>query len=439
MTLRPRTTLLLATFTLLACKPAPGEAPAAAAPKAPAPSPRALDPAALEGLALTAPPATAGRVAQQLSKAQDNTRANPTKADLWVMLAEGWIRVARETQDTQYYAHARAAVDTALDRDPKHGLALGVKAMTELHDHRFAEARDLAKKAVELLPADPLSYGVLADALLELGDAEEAERVTQTLMDLKPGLAAYSRTAHFKWLRGDISGAREAARLAIEASPPGEAAAFSLCDAANMFFQLGDLEGAAEGYKMALGRMGNYPTALVGQARVAMAQGRYPDAVKDLETALSVSPGAEAAWLLGDALTLSGATAAAEAAYARMEALGRTDGRVMAHYLAQKNVRLEEAWALVERELKGRGDITTHDVAAWVLHRQGRHAEALEHITRARRLGTLEARLMFHEGAIRMAAGQPAGRALVEEALKRNPGFDVMAAREARALLAARK
>jgi hypothetical protein len=46
---------------------------------------------------------------------------------------------------------------------------------------------------------------------------------------------------------------------------------------------------------------------------------------------------------------------------------------------------------------------------------------------------------MFHEGAIRMAAGQPAGRALVEDALKRNPGFDVMAAREARALLAARK
>ena len=57
-------------------------------------------------------------------------------------------------------------------------------------------------------------------------------------------------------------------------------------------------------------------------------------------------------------------------------------------------------------------------------------------IARARRLGTLDARLMFHEGAIRLAAGETkVGTDLITAALKRNPAFDASGVREARALL----
>jgi len=55
---------------------------------------------------------------------------------------------------------------------------------------------------------------------------------------------------------------------------------------------------------------------------------------------------------------------------------------------------------------------------------------------RANRLGTQDARLLFHAGAIRIAAGDDrAGRRLVRQALDLNPHFDWAGAAEAQALL----
>ena len=125
---------------------------------------------ALRALALSPPPKSAERFAQQLEKVQANVTANPGTADLWVMLAEGWVRVARETMDAQYYVHARAAVDAALGLQPQHGLALGVKAMVELQDHHFSDARDLATRATQVLPEDPLAYDFALSHLGILGD-----------------------------------------------------------------------------------------------------------------------------------------------------------------------------------------------------------------------------------------------------------------------------
>ena len=44
--------------------------------------------------------------------------------------------------------------------------------------------------------------------------------------------------------------------------------------------------------------------------------------------------------------------------------------------------------------------------------------------------------MLYHAGAIRLAGGDPAGRALVEQALALNPEFDLSGAAEARMLLA---
>ncbi len=285
------------------------------------------------------------------------------------------------------------------------GIGEGRLDASKLRDAAASFARAAARHA-------NLATG-LADVASGVAPEVAAEAVTEKLMDLKPGLAAYTRASHLRWLRGDVDGARNVARLAIESAPPGEAAAFALCDAADMFFHLGDVDGAAEGYRMALQRLGDYPRALLGQARVALAQDKPAEALAPLGRALEVSPSAEAAWLLGDAHSLLKDAKAAQEAYARVEVLGRSDARTLAHYLAQSNQKLDHAWMLMERELKGRGDIHTLDVAAWVLHRQGKHKEALEHITRARRLGTREPRLQFHEGAIRLGLGDATGVGMI--------------------------
>jgi hypothetical protein len=56
---------------------------------------------------------------------------------------------------------------------------------------------------------------------------------------------------------------------------------------------------------------------------------------------------------------------------------------------------------------------------------------------RAMRLGTRDARLLYHAGAIAIAAGDPVrGRRQIADALALNPGFDLTGSAEARRLLA---
>ena len=96
---------------------------------------------------------------------------------------------------------------------------------------------------------------------------------------------------------------------------------------------------------------------------------------------------------------------------------------------------------VIEGELEVRGGIDAHDAHAWVLYRLGRFDEARAASDRATRLGTKDALLLFHAGAIRLArggdAGKEKGRALIEEALALNPGFDPAGACEARQIIAA--
>jgi len=90
-------------------------------------------------------------------------------------------------------------------------------------------------------------------------------------------------------------------------------------------------------------------------------------------------------------------------------------------------------------ERKSRDDQYTEDAIAWALYRKGRLNEALAASERANRLGTRDARLWFHRGAILVASGQvEPGRELVRKALALNPHFDRSGEAEARQLLDAR-
>ena len=84
-------------------------------------------------------------------------------------------------------------------------------------------------------------------------------------------------------------------------------------------------------------------------------------------------------------------------------------------------------------------DILTCDTLAWALYRNGRTNEAWEWSKSARRLGTKDARLLYH--AARIAEALPGrareARELMRQALAINPHFDVLDAPKAR-LAAAR-
>jgi tetratricopeptide (TPR) repeat protein len=369
------------------------------------------------------------------------TTKNPKKADPWINLGNAWIQKARASYDPGYYLNAEACADICLSMDENDKLALGLKSVVALNQHRFAEAKRIAGRILELDSEQPLAYGSLCDAAFELGDLELAAKSAQRMLDIKPNLPSYSRVAMLAWYYGKTADTKRLSALAIDAGrdpKDPEPQAWQLVQTALYFWHEGDYEGADAGCDQALVLVAEYPPALVCKARVALAKDDPKRAAGYLRSAHQHSPLVETAWLLSEAEEAAGDAAAAAKAREAAEKDGKkTDPLTLSRFWSTRNEHTDEALALVEEELKTRGGVMTKDAHAWALYRAGKIPEAKVAIAEATKYGTPDARLYYHAGAIRMAAGETKeGRALVEKALKLKPAFDVRAAKEARALLA---
>jgi len=242
------------------------------------------------------------------------------------------------------------------------------------------------------------------------------------------------------WLRGERNQALDTYRLAIESArdpTDPEPRCWVMVQAAYVFWHQADYDGADAGFQRALESCTDYAPALVGRGRVALARGDAKRAVELLTKAWAKSPETETAWRLGDALAASGDGPGAERLYARVVGEGATrDPRTTALFLTTKQREPALALRLAEEEMRRRPNAYTVDVLAWALHRAGRSSEAKSAAERALGLGTKDATLLYHSGAIRIAIGDArGGSALVREALELNPHFDPTAAPEARTLL----
>ncbi len=363
---------------------------------------------------------------------------NPAKAENWIELGNAWVRKARDSATPAYYRIADACAEVALGLSPHNRLALDLRGLALMNDHRFEEARRLEQSIVDVEPSDAMAWGTLSDALLELGRTGEAAQAMQRMMDLKPNLPSYSRAAHILWLRGDVAGAKEAVRLAIDAGADSrdlEPRAWVIVQAAQIFWNEGDLDGAEAGYDRALQDVADFAPALAGKGQVALARGDARAAVRLLLAAYRRSPLVSTLWLLGDARLAAGDTQSAEEVYQRIGRQGGNDPRTLALFLATKDRERERALQLAEAERTVRDDQYTEDAWAWALYRADRLAEARAASDRATQLGTRDAKLLYHAGAIRLAAGEAQGRKLVLRALALNPHFDLTGASEARRLL----
>ncbi len=131
--------------------------------------------------------------------------------------------------------------------DPRTMTALGVLALAR-HDFDDALRLGLAAHASDPFSADPLA--VVVDAEVELGEYEAAANHLQQMLDLRPGLAALSRTSYLRELHGDLEGAIEAmeqARLAGSGSVFDVALVTAL--SGNLMLLKGDLESGGDGVR----------------------------------------------------------------------------------------------------------------------------------------------------------------------------------------------
>ncbi|MBK8252966.1 MAG: tetratricopeptide repeat protein [Polyangiaceae bacterium] len=363
--------------------------------------------------------------------------------DTWILLGRAWIRKARESADPGYYLNAKACADIVLDFAPGNLLAKNLHGQVLLNDHKFVEARDIAEQVLAKDSEDVTALGTLSDAQLELGRYTEAIAAADKMVELKPSLPSYARSSYLAWLSGDVKTALKSAQFAAESGrDPNfvEPRVWVLVQAAHIFWHKGDIDGAEAGYALALKELTEYPPALVGMSKVAMAKGEYKRAVDLLERAHRQSPLVETAWRLGDARAAAGDNAGAAEAYTTVVRDGRkSDPRTLAQFYAVKNRDTEEAYTLIQQEMKERPGIYTLDALAWVLYRQGNYTEARTAIDKATALGTKDAQLLYHAGAVRIAQGErSAGEKWVRDALALNPHFDPTGAPEAKEMLANR-
>jgi tetratricopeptide (TPR) repeat protein len=382
--------------------------------------------------------------AETIARLEEENRAQPGDADVLVSLGFAYQVRWRESADASYLPRSESALRGALRTRPNDPNAvLGLGSLTLIR-HEFREALRLGSRAKRLLPGSARPYGVMGDALVELGRYEEAFAAFDRMVSLRPNLASYARVAYARELTGDLEGALEAMRLAHEAAGgEPEPTAWSLVELSKLELTLGRRAQARRHARQALEIFPGYPTARYELARVEIASGRPHAATRAAREAAEAVPTTAAVGLLADLLERSGRTQDARRQRATIqvvERLLRANGvRVdleSAVYRADLGSAAAATVALARRARSERPSIYGDDALAWALARAGRCDEALAWSSRSLRLGTKDPLLFFHRGYAEGCAGNPAAkRVWYERALALNPEFSVRWAPVARAAL----
>jgi tetratricopeptide (TPR) repeat protein len=346
----------------------------------------------------------------EIRRLQEQVRSGRNPEATLEQLGWEFVRKARESFDPGYYKLAEECALAMARTNGESEAAMLLRGHVLDSLHRFKEAETLARQLVERRGRG-FDYGLLGDALMEQGRLDEAVAAYQQMMNLRPDLHAYARAAHVRWLKGDLEGAIEAMSLAAGAATPhdAESAAWVNTRLANYEFQAGHAELTAQLCDIALAFQTNYPPALLLRGKMLLAANHCSEAAGLLRTAAALNPLPEYQWALADALRESGRESEALEVETLLRQRGlASDPRTLALFLATRREAPETALRLGREELAARGDVFTHDAAAWALLSAGQVSEAQAEMSRALAEGTQDARLFFHAAVVAARSGNEA-------------------------------
>ncbi|MGW4208950.1 tetratricopeptide repeat protein [Lentzea sp. NPDC004789] len=320
-------------------------------------SPQAATPAATQTSSLQ-------RTAESL---QAKLRRTPNDAASWARLGATHVELARVTFDAQHYVRAERALTESLRLKPEgNGEAFIGRGALANARHDFAAARDWGQRAVAALPDSAPAQGVLVDALTQLGDDTGASAALQRMLDLRPGVASFTRAAYHFELHGRVDDAREALNRALESAASPEEEEFCR-------FHLDELKGrtdeeALEVYRGLVAKVPS-PEYLVKYGRALDRTGKPQEARAQYDLALQ-----------------------------QLRALGGDD--LTAALIAADHGAPAEALRYAEKEWAKRQSVFTADAMAWALHVNKRSAEALPYSDKAVALGWRDPEVLRHREAI---------------------------------------
>ena len=398
-----------------------------------------LDPKLIDGKELAGVPP----VGETIKFFQGRIKANPQDAVSYTLLAEQYIRQARETGDAAGYQRAEAALQESIKMLPNHAPARATLASVYYAQHEFIPALELAQQVYKENPNVIEALAIIGDAQLALGSYEQADLAYQELSERGETPPILARLAAFEELKGNPEQAldlmRRAASGALQTGGTKESVAWYILRVGDMYFNMGEDKEAARYYKAALRVFENYHLALAGLGKTSAAQGNYDKAIAYYEQAIGIIPEPDHLAALGDLYMLTGQPEQARTQYRIVAYIGKLGelnqqiyNRQLANFYSDHDLHLEEALRLALAELEYRQDIYGYDAAAWAHFKNGNFVQAQTMMEQAMSLGTRDALLYYHAGMIALKLGDDEqARDNLEEVLSINPHFSLLGAEEA--------
>jgi len=376
------------------------------------------------------------RLTATIEQLRDRLRRVPDDPLTWANLGSAYVEQARALANPAYYPQAQGALDRSVQLQPDGNAAalVGLGALANAR-HDFAAARRYAADAVALSPANVEAHGVLADATTQLGDTAAATAAVQRMLDLRPGVASFTRASYELELHGRTDDARAAMQRALGAATGRDELAFCHYHLGELAWGGGDLAEAEAQYARGLAAVPGDPALLEGRAKVLAARGRTEEAIEGYRRLTERVPLPQYLLEYGELLESAGRTDEAHAQYRliadqqRLYAAQGSSDDLTASQVAADHGDPAEAVRLAQAEWDRRQSVFTADALAWALHRAGRDADALPYAEQAAQLGRRDATTTFHRGMILAALGRT-GEAItaLDDALRTNPHFSPLQA-----------
>lgn len=393
-------------------------------------------------------PETAVEMASEAALQRYQARLQRYGGDTYALAQIGLIhlQLVQVDGDLFHYRAAGHAFRGVLKLDPAQPYALLGQGMLALARHDFAAALDWGNRARALSPYSADALGILVDAAVESGRYEQAVALAQSMVDLRPDLASYSRVSYLRELHGDTAGAIEAMQMAVEAAHPGTTPwLWAQVQLGNLYLDSGDGQRAEKCFNAALRYRNGNIHAQEGMAHLLASRGQIDEAIAILRPLVEERAWPDLSLLLADLFWVRGQRELARRQYdlaRRGMVLEAEAGVDVALELARFEADLGygdafDVVAHARAAYERRPGIYGADALAWALYRAGQWQEARQYSEEALRLGTNDAMLHYHAGMIALALGDEASaRTSLQRALAINPAFSIRRAPEVRRLLA---
>ena len=360
------------------------------------------------------------------------------------LMAATYLQKMRETMDPDYLNRAGKIVDSVLSADRRNYEALRLRSAIELERHNFPKVAEDSRELMRMEPDDPWNWGTLGDALMELGEYSAAADAYQKMIRLRPDLASYNRASYYRFVAGDVAGAIDVMKKAIESgSRSPENVAWCLVDLGNMYLKTGNRRDAELAYGAALKLFPGYHPAYAGMGRLSAQGGKIALAIDYFQKAEAAVPLPDYSAALEDLYDAGGKPEQARMEAERLMVIEKMDqaagfpaNRNLALAFADHGRNLDHALVMVKEEMKTRHDIYEWDALAWVLYKSKKFDEAWKASEKALELGTPEPGFYYHAGMIARALGdKDAALKHLQHALALNSNFDLKQAQVAREAL----